>query len=64
MMTLQDRMELAEWDFCNQLDAEGPVVIHDQTFTRSLITRTLARSYYDSALLDFMRKQGIDVDSE
>jgi hypothetical protein len=63
-MNFLNRMERAESDFCDKLDAEGPVVIHDQTFTRSLIMRELAKSYYAEALDEYMRSVGIDPDSE
>ena len=61
-MDLMNRMASAEEVFCDKLDAEGPVVIHGTTFTRSLIMRTLAEDYYAEALDAYMRSVGIDVD--
>ena len=61
-MDLLNRMASAEEVFCDKLDAEGPVVIHGMTFTRSLIMRTLAEDYYAEALDAYMRSVGIDVD--
>ena len=63
-MNLLNQMAQAEEVFCDKLDAEGPVVIHGMTFTRSLIMRTLAEDYYAEALDQFMRDRGIDSDGE
>ena len=59
-MNLLNRMERAEQAFCDKLDAEGPVVIHGQSFDRSLIMRVMAESYYADALDAYMIKLGID----
>ena len=61
-MDLLNLMASAEEKFCDKLDAEGPVVIHGMTFTRSLIMRTLAEDYYADALDAYMLSVGIDVD--
>ena len=64
IMDLLNRMASAEEVFCDKLDAEGPVVIHGMTFTRSLIMRTLAEDYYADALDAYMIELGIDIDGE
>ena len=63
-MNLLNQMAQAEEKFCDKLDAEGPVVIHGMTFSRSLIMRTLAEDYYADALDAYMIELGIDLDGE
>ena len=63
-MNLLNQMACAEEKFCDMLDAEGPVVIHGQSFDRSLIMRVMAESYYADALDAYMIKLGIDIDGE
>ena len=63
-MNLLNQMAQAEEKFCDKLDAEGLVVIHGMTFSRSLIMRTLAEDYYADALDAYMIELGIDIDGE